>query len=468
MRPWPRPSLAGRVVLTLLMAFLLVWAALLVHEYLDFKDDARHLKTLTQAAKSLAAALDFDDAARARIVLEATERLVNASRRSGPVPEASDMLWLLERAGGAPVYASRPLLERRIPRGGEGRERVRVDGRDYWSVVYTTRDWRMQLLEPVIGDRDALAILGSDLLPYLVIAFPLVLVPMWLAVQRGLAPLRRFVARVEARPAGDFLPFEEDLKYAELLPLGRAFDALLARTRQGIARERAFVQDAAHELRTPLAVISAQGHVLLRATDDAQRHQAEAALEQAVARASRLVGQLLTLASLEGGGGTPPRSVDLVALSRDLLIAVAPLTAAKRIEIALDSPDRIDTCLDAAAFHSILENLLANAAAYCQEGAQVWVKLSKEGGFIRLRVADNGPGIAPEERSKLFERFHRGRGATTRGSGLGLAIVRQAVGNLGGTVRVDAGADDHGTAFDVSWPHRETHHPPVNRPNGSC
>ncbi len=452
MKFWPRPSLAGRLVLALLMAFLLVWAVLLVRDYLNFTDESWHFESLSKASKSLAAALDFDDVTRARIVADATERLVNASRRLGPLPDSGDMLLLLETADGVPIYASRPLREQRISRGGSGRGRMRLDGRDYWFVVDAARGWRMQLLEPVVRDRALLAILGGDLLPYLIIAFPLVLVPMWLAVQRGLAPLRCFAAQIEARPTGDFQPFDEDLKYAELQPLGKAFDALLARVRQGIARERTFVQDAAHELRTPLAVITAQTHLLARADDDVQRRQAEVALEQAVARASRLVGQLLTLASLEGGVKTLHRNVDLVALSRDLLIAITPVAAAKQIEIALDSPDRIDTSLDAAAFHSILENLLANATAHCQDGAQVLVELSEKGGYIHLRVSDDGPGIAPEERSRLFERFYRGRDVTTRGSGLGLAIVYQAVGNLGGTIRLETGANDRGTVFEVSWP----------------
>jgi two-component system, OmpR family, sensor histidine kinase QseC len=449
---WSGPSLVRRVVLALLLAFLLVWAALVVREFITFKQPQQHREALAQAAQMLASSLDFDDAQRARIVVTAAENLFNRSRRAGPFPHAGDMLLLLEKADGTPVYASAPSSGRRIPRTGTAPDQVTVGGRLYWSAIHETPAWRLQVLEPALGDRDVLQFMGENLLPSLFIAFPLVLLPLWLAVRRGLAPLRAFATRMQARAPDDFSPMEAQLKYAELQPLGMAFDGLLSRARQGIARERAFVQDAAHELRTPLAVVAAQAHVLANAGDAQQRVHARDALEHAVARASHLVRQLLTLAALEGGAARQARPVELVGISRDVLIASAPAAAARRIVIALDSADRVDAVLDAATFHSVLENLLANAIAYSHEGSEVVVSLDRDGERVRLRVSDNGPGIAEPDMPHLFERFYRGRGVTASGSGLGLAIVRQAVDNLGGEIGIGKGLNGLGVAFDVCWP----------------
>jgi len=452
MQLWPRASLVRRIVLALLAAFLLVWAVLLVNEYATFKRQQWRQDGLGRVAQILVAALEFDDEERARIVLAASETQYNLWRRQGPLADAGDILLLLEKADGTPVYASIPARGRRIPGAGSGPESVEIDARAYRSLVHTTPRWRLQLLEPAIEDMDILQLLSSDLLPSLLIAFPFVLLPLWIAVRRGLSPLRVFAAQVAARDPNDFSPLEPQLRYAELQPLSIAFNDLLAKTRHGIARERAFVQDAAHELRTPLAVVAAQAHVLANAVDDGQRRQAQSALEQSVTRASHLVRQLLTLAALESGATRAVQGTDLVQTTREILIVAMAAARAKNIDIALESTDRLEANLDTVAFHSVLENLLANAIAYSPEGARVVVGLEREGEWLRLRVADNGPGIAAEELPHIFDRFYRGRAVTVRGSGLGLAIVRQAVNNMGGAIEALPGLDGRGTAFEVRWP----------------
>jgi two-component system sensor histidine kinase QseC len=453
MQLWPRASLVRRIVLVLLAAFLLVWAVLLVSEYATFKRQLWRQDGLGQLAQILIAALDFDDVERARIVLAASETQYNLSRRQGPLADAGDiLLLLLEKADGTPVYASAPARGRRIPSADSGSGSVEIDARAYWSLIHTTPRWRLQLLYPVIEDMDILQFLSSELVPSLLIAFPFVLLPVWIAVRRGLSPLRVFVAQVAERDQNDFSPQELQLRYAELQPLSIAFNDLLAKTRHGIARERAFVQDAAHELRTPLAVVAAQAHVLANAVDDGQRRQAQSALEQSVTRASHLVRQLLTLAALESGATRTVQGTDLVQTAREILIVAMAAARAKNIEIVLESADRLEDNLDTEAFHSVLENLLANAIAYSPEGAHVMVSLESEGEWLRLRVADNGPGITAEELPHIFDRFYRGRSVAVCGSGLGLAIVQQAVDNMGGAIEVLPGLDGRGAAFEVRWP----------------
>ncbi len=450
-----QPSLARRVLLALMVAFLLVWLALVATDYVGFKQAALSARPLQSATRALADALVGQDADQAARVVRATEAQSNQLRREiAPPDDLGDLLFQLRRPDGTRVYASERIAQQPDAIDPGAAERVRVAGQDYWAARHDTPQWKLLVMEPVVADTTALRWAGSGLLHPLLIAFPLVLLPLWIAVRRGLRPLRDLVSSVSARDPNDFSPLgvELDLRYAELRPLVAAFNELLEKSRAGIARERAFVQDAAHELRTPLAVIATQAHALAAATGAPQQQQAKAALERAISRASHLVHQILTLASLEGGGGRAAQSVDLVEVVRQILIAAAPRAAAKDIEVALDSPEHLPATLDPAAFHSILENLLGNALLYCHAGSRIVVALSMDAAEVRLVVADDGPGIASDELPRIFDRFQRGREVSSPGSGLGLAIVRQAVRQMGGRVGLLPGLDGRGLAFAVSLP----------------
>jgi two-component system, OmpR family, sensor histidine kinase QseC len=455
MRRWWQPSLVRRVVFALLAAFLLVWCALVAVDFLACRRGVEHRDVLEQLTRTVAESLPADDAGQAIAVVKAAELQYNRLRQGSTSLEVGKLLFRLARQDGVPLYASVAAGEG-IPETTPGPVRVAVAGRDYWSAVQLAGNWRLQLLEPVIDDTLIVRLLGGDLLQPLLIAFPLVLLPLWLAVRRGLQPLRRMVGVIEARDPGDFRPLSLSLKYAELQPLLEAFNHLLATARQGIERERAFVQDAAHELRTPLAVVGAQAHVLANARDPEQQAQARQALERAVQRASHLVHQLLTLAALEGAGAGGVQRIDLVEISRDVLIAAAPAAAAKGIEIALDSPDQLNVTLDKSLFHSILGNLLDNALAYCPAGSLVSIGLSIEAGpeqdGIRLVVSDNGPGVPADELPRLCERFYRGSTASVSGSGLGLPIVQEAVSRLDGELSLSRGPDGRGLVVTVWVP----------------
>lgn len=286
----------------------------------------------------------------------------------------------------------------------------------------------------------------------MLIAFPFVLLPLWIAVRRGLAPLRNLAERVALRSPTDFSPLGVELQHAQLKPVVAAIEALLARSREGIARERAFVQDAAHELQTPLAVIAGQAHALNAAEAQEDRARAKAALEQAIARASHLTHQLLTLARLEGDTDAGMAAVNLVELAQRVLVDAEPAAAARGIELALDSPDRLDATLDENALHSILENLVGNAIKYGRDGGRVVVGIVAAGDALTLSVADDGPGIAAAQRAQLFERFRRGNHDGIGGAGLGLAIVRQATGRLGGRIECGKGLDGRGIGFAITLP----------------
>ncbi|WP_157119175.1 sensor histidine kinase [Azohydromonas lata] len=450
MRGWLQPSLARRLVLALLVAFGLAWCALMVESYLNFRREVSDLHGLAAVAQVLAETLPAGDERTAVAIVQASESQFNAHRRRAPVPDPRDMLFRLDDLQGHTAHAS-PLLQGEPAPGGPGHATVRVAGRDYWSAVHEARGWRVQVLTPAIDDLAMVPFFNAELLRPMLIAFPFVLLPAWLAVRRGLRPLRELSHAVQARAPDDFSPLALRLRYAELQPLEAAFDALLERARLGLQREKGFVQDAAHELRTPLAVVAAQAHRLAHAGAD-ERPAAQHALERAVARASHLVQQLLTLAALDGSGAGQARAVDLVEEARAILIAVAPRAGERGIEVSFESPDQLPARLDMAAFHSVLENLLNNACAYCPPGSRVVVALQGEGGRLRLTVADDGPGIAPRERQRVFERFYRGAGTAASGAGLGLSIVRQALDRLHGHIALGPGLDGAGVGFTVELP----------------
>ncbi len=381
--------------------------------------------------------------------MQGTEIQYNLLRRESlPLPRG-DLLFLLARLDGTVVYASQGLDGAALTAADVTKGTWTPKGQKYWMATQTTPLWRVSLLEPALSNGDALYLISRNLLQSMLIAFPLVLLPLWLAVRRGLRPLRELVERVGERPPADFSPLALDLRYAELQPLEAAFNDLLAHARHSIQSERGFVQDAAHELRTPLAVMAAQAHALVSAHDPALEQTARYELERAVERASHLVHQLLTLARLESQPPQTRQTLDLVEWTQALLARVEPAARARGIDLGLESPETLEVLVDVQLLQSVMDNLVNNALAYVHDGARVTVTLTEEAGDLVLCVADDGPGIPTEERARLMARFQRGRAVASPGSGLGLSIVAQAASQLGGRLQMVGGLGGRGIGFVV-------------------
>jgi signal transduction histidine kinase len=449
MRRWLRPTLTRRVILALILAFAGVWAALLTLNYLTFKQQMRSNSGLHQLSGALSAALaDVDDTARAQNVLATTAVWINIMRRDGGQLPGEVLFQLWDRAGhrlySAPALGGQALAG--VPAQVQDQT---INGLPYWVIQRDTARWSLRVAEPRLGDGSVLESIGGELLTYLLLAFPLVLLPLWLAVRRGLRPLHQLTQRIAARAPDDLSPIGHDLKYVELQPLVAAFENMLVQLRGKVRRERAFVQDAAHELRTPMAVITAQAHVIARSVDADLRQQAQVHLNEAIARASHVAGQLLELATLDETHPRELSSFDVAHHLRHLLAQKVAHAIERNIDLSLDAPDTLHWPLDLAAFQSVIHNLLDNALRYVHEGCRITVAAGTAGGTLMLSVADDGPGIAEELRELVFERFYRVNGNTAPGSGLGLAIVRQAVRRMGGTVRIAPGLDQRGCTFHV-------------------
>jgi len=451
------PTLVRRSVLSVTVAFVLVWAVLLGYNYFNYKQAITNDPGLLKYGDALLESLTpITDPAQAAAAVAATNHWTNIRRRQiGLLPGAS-MHELRNSATGQVVYSPAGLQELDIPlpalQEGSALSESVVQGKPYRIYVGHNARWTLRIVDNKRTDADYLAYNGRYLVPYLLLAAPFVLLPVWLSVRNGLRPLQQLANLIARRDKDDLQPVGFRARHRELKPLEQSLDHFLAQLRQKVERERAFVQDAAHEIRTPLAVITAQAHVMARSPIEEERMQAQAHLEQAIARTSHLAQQLLDLAALDDAQRPAPRDLDVAQWLRGALAQAVPDAMARQIELALDAPDTLPARLDLPALESIAHNLIDNALRYTPNGGNVAVALWREGTALHLSVQDDGPGIAATEQTHVFERFYRGLGHAANGSGLGLAIVRQAVLRMGGQVQIGAGLNGRGVGFFVSIP----------------
>jgi two-component system, OmpR family, sensor kinase len=283
---------------------------------------------------------------------------------------------------------------------------------------------------------------------------PLLALLVWRIVGHGLQPFDRLAQAAASRTPAALEAFSESGAPQEALPLVRALNDLLGRLRAALAAQRAFVADAAHELRTPLAALKLQVQLAQRAPEGAERTAALGELEAGLERATRLVQQLLTLSRVEpeAAGAQVRERVRLADLVRQAVADHALLAEAKRVDLgATEAAEDAVTLGDAGSLRTLLANLVDNAIRYTPEGGRVDVGAGLAGRCPFLEVADTGPGIAAGERERVFDRFYRVPGADGSGSGLGLAVVRAIAERHAATVTL-GDAPGGGLTVRVSFP----------------
>ncbi len=450
------PTLQRRGATSVFVAFFVVWVVLLGYLYVQAQRIETNAPGLDQFSNDFSNALaPIADTAQAQAVMATTSQWLNARRRAeGRLPGVR--LFELLDSQGRRVWASPALHGTALP--GALRTLVPVEVGGLAHNVYETRSgrWTLRVVEPVRTDAAFLSYNSRSMLPYLVLALPIVLGAVWLAVRNGLTPLQQLTRSIAQRAPDDLSPLAVRVQHRELKPLTEALDHLLARLKQKVDRERFFVQDAAHEIRTPMAVITTQAHVLARTADAQVREEGLQHLNHAVARASHLAQQLLLLASLDEGRRSAPQRADVAQAVRQWLAPMADVAMARGIELELEAPDALMASVDQPALGSIVDNLLDNAIRYGRPHGRVVVHLLDEGERLTLLVRDDGPGIPAADRAHVFDRFWRGSGhGDVAGSGLGLSIVQQAARSMGGNARLTSGLDDRGVGFLVSVPNTD-------------
>jgi two-component system sensor histidine kinase QseC len=288
-------------------------------------------------------------------------------------------------------------------------------------------DVRADLVQRIVQHTVLPSVVGSVLL----------MVAIWLAIGWGLKPLSNMAEILRIRHPGSLEPLELAPLPSELEPMQASLNRLLGQIEEVLGRERRFIADAAHEMRTPLAVLKVHAQNVLQARDELERQQSLGYLIEGVDRSTRLVNQLLTIARLEPGAeGARAATVDLVHEVRESLVHMTPWILSKGLELSLECDSEVwPVKTDYPAIHIALQNLISNAVSFSPEGGQIIVRLEFAAGNVQLSVEDQGPGIDEAERGRLFERFYS-RG-NDQGAGLGLAIVQRVALRLGGKVTLE-------------------------------
>ena len=436
-----RYSLQRRLLGALLGAVALVWLATAVYSYFDTRHEVNELLDahLAQSASMIVAQAGHE---LEEIDLEHAPQLGKHSRR------VAFQIW---EGGKTLRLHSLNAPQARMSPVEQGYSRARIDGKA-WRVFSTWDDGHRFLVQ--VGERDKTreeiaAGVARNLLVPLAFALPALGLLAWLVIARALAPLRALGRQVESRAPDSLGPLAAEDAPAEVVPLVRSLNALFVRVEGLIGRERRFTADAAHELRTPLAALKTQAQVARGASDAAERSRA---LDNVVAgsdRAARLVEQLLTLARLEPDQlKERAKPCDLREIARAAVAELAPGALARGTEIELDADGaaRIEGHPELIAV--LLRNLVDNAVRYGPAGGTVRVELRG----TELSVADQGPGIPPEARARVTERFFRLPGTEASGSGLGLSIVERIAALHGATLALDEGAGGRGLRVEVAFP----------------
>jgi two-component system OmpR family sensor kinase len=302
-----------------------------------------------------------------------------------------------------------------------------VEAFDTQWRIYTEnrRSNFIQLAQP-LDSRNGLArnLAVQALIPFAVL-IPVMLLLVIVSIQRGLLPLRGIAQALYKRTPNDLQPLQLASMPRELMIISRALNNLLARLDKALNAQRAFVADAAHELRSPLTALKLQLQLAERTTQEPQRTQAISKLHERLNRAIALVEQMLTLARQEA-------SVELDAYTpinlRDLILAVVqqlqPQAEVKQIHFNTDLIANAGIKGHRANLEILLRNLLDNALKHTPAQGTVHIGLQTISDKIQLDIIDNGSGIAEQERERVFARFYRGVDEQVPGTGLGLAIVK--------------------------------------------
>lgn len=331
---------------------------------------------------------------------------------------------LVVRTPSAPEYSLSPLQagfhERRISGYRWHVYTTRLPENGYWLIVAERSDVRRELSLNIAASLTVGSLLG------LVLA-------LWLSrrtLHRELQPLDELRGAITERDPEHMHAIELQAPRAELAPVVSELNHLLQRVTDSLERERRFLADAAHELRTPLAVLKLQAENALAAGASTEQRTHLERLVSGVDRSTRVVEQLLLLARLDAHAVPfTPQTVALDEIVRDTLAQLAPLADARRQELGLSyEGPALAVAGEPALLSALLRNLIENALRHTPEGGEVDVSLRAEHGNAILQLRDSGPGIDPAHLGEITERFVRSHSQDTQGTGLGLAIAAHIAG----------------------------------------
>ncbi len=341
----------------------------------------------------------------------------------------------------------------------------RVNAIGFSKTKLNQQNWRVysqldqgrfiQVSQPVaIRNRMAVSMALRSLIPFVVL-IPLLGLLIWIVVGRALQPIGRLAASINQRTPEALEAISDGPYPPELQPMLLALNGLLARLEQARTTQRAFVSDAAHELRTPLAALKLQLQLVERENRDPKLEAGLGKLHERLNRASHLVQQLLTLARHEGRlPDRRYRKVDLQKLVAGVVSELAPQAENKHVDLGVVASETygngpVFVFGDVENLRILLGNLVDNAVRYTPAHGRVDVSVASTDGYALLQVADNGRGIPPEDRERVFDRFYRREGSGESGSGLGLFIAKTIAAQHDATIELGNAKDGSGLLATV-------------------
>lgn len=418
-------SIRGHLFAILLGATCFVWLSALVWIQVSTRAEVERVldARLAEAGDMVSSLFERDDLAQST-PLDLPETFSDGGSLTHRL---SCQIWslqggLLGRSSGAPVGV--------LSEGRDGFENREVDGVMWRVFTITDRDTgiRVMVADSMQVRQRLVADVRAGLLWPGVAVLPLLAFAIWLALRRGMAPVDRLAAVLSSREATDLSPLPPLTAPDELRPVIGAVDSLLLRAGAARQRERDFTAFAAHELKTPLAGLKAQVQVARLAPDDGTLNRALAQIETSVDRTDRMVRQLLDLTRAETAAGTGAQAAAVSEVIQDTLRSLAMKARDKRVSLVPVDRTAGARVSDRAMLAMALRNVVENAIAASPSDAVVTVEALPE----RIRVMDEGPGIAEDDLPRISERFFRGTSPQDEGSGLGLAIAETALARLGG------------------------------------
>jgi len=312
----------------------------------------------------------------------------------------------------------------------------------------------IEVTQPVDTREDqAEAAALAAFLPVLVL-LPVLALVIAFVIRALLQPVRDVAATVARRDAFAREALQAEGLPAEVMPLVTEINRLLERQNEAVQRERHFIADAAHALRTPLAALQLQADVLDGSDDPAERARRLSELRAGIQRAARLSEQLLSLARIESDTDTDGvgQAVDLDAVLREVQALYQSAAEPQQVTLRLDAHSHARVRGDQRRWLLIFGNLLDNALRYSPRGGRIELLTAAEGTAARMEIWDEGSGLDEDQLERVFERFYCAPGSGSTGSGLGLATVRTLVRQLGGEVTLHNRTDRSGLIARVILP----------------
>ncbi|WP_272690078.1 MULTISPECIES: ATP-binding protein [Providencia] len=326
-----------------------------------------------------------------------------------------------------------------------------------WHFTFAWNDEHS--IEVILGESyfDRKSIIGSPAegtaIPLLFI-LGIMLIAIIITAYFSLRPLRQAATIIASRKPGNLNPISVKEQYKEIRPIITAINNLMSRVDAANQREKRFMADAAHELRTPIAAVIAQLHLLMQIQNVKEKEEIVNDMQAALNRAASLSHQLIDLARLEAEDfSVNKEQINLPVLISHITSLHVPHAINQDIDIELQSADNVFITTDKLALTTIFTNLLENAIKYSDKKGKIKITIKDLSPFgATITVQDNGRGIPEESRQLIFSRFYRVPGTTETGSGLGLSIVHNLATKIDAAIRVTDGLDKKGVGFIIDLP----------------